>query len=213
MNIKLIRESFDAIKPHADDVMKHFYSELFNRYPQSRALFNPEKIKQQRLMLSNALAHIVEYLEEQDHLQDYLKKMGARHIRYKVQEEYFPWVGEALIATFKFYFENQWTPELQKSWTELYGFITHYMLEGMKGAMEQSTKPQVIESSVHVVARTEPPLEELARDLARNLFKKALEEEVAMFGALAQEKAREILRRALEQEAQNLLQSIKKQAS
>ena len=199
MNIALIRESFEAIKPHALEVVEHFYTELFSRYPQAKGLFNEARMAKQHRALVNSLAHIVEFIEDGAHLTDYLRKMGQRHNKYGTQPEHFSWVSEALLATLAYYLDAQWTPELAASWHEAVEFIGKEMLVGMQ------TEPQKT-----VEKKPEPPqpsLIELVQNVAQELFKKAIEDEVASenFKREVRNKAQELLQKAIGAEAMQLL--------
>lgn len=210
VDIRLIRESFNAVKPHADEFVEHFYEELFTRHPAAKGLFAGTDMKKQRKALAASLVHIVDFWEEQDHLEDYLFKMGARHIKYSTQVEHFPLVAEALLATFEFFFEKQWTDELKAHWVGLYQFIQEHMTRGMQAAWKKKQERE--ESHLKEV----PPLslDDMARDLAREAFKKALDEEAgAALMELAREKAKEILRKSLESEARELMKSVARKAA
>jgi len=120
VNIALVRESFKAVKPHADDFTERFYQELFTRYPAAEALFAKTKMPKQRKALAASLVHIVDYWDDRNHLTDYLFKMGERHVKYATEEEHFPLVAEALLATFEYFFEKQWTDELKDNWVGVF---------------------------------------------------------------------------------------------
>lgn len=196
VNISLIRESFQALKPHVDEFTERFYLELFTRHPEAKPLFDGANMRKQRKALAASLAHIVDFWEDRNHLEDYLYKMGARHVKYSAEEAHFGLVAEALLATFEFFFEKQWTEELKANWIGVYQFAQMHMARGM--ADERLKTPQPL-----------PSLDEIARQWAREAFKKALEEEGnAVLQEMAREKARDILRKALEAEAKDAMRSV-----
>lgn len=201
INLDLIRKSFNAVKPHADEFVDHFYETLFTDHPEAKDLFANVNMAMQKKALINGLVHIVEYAHETNHLVDYLTKMGARHYKYAVEDIHFEWVGSALLSTFAYYFDEQWTDELKGEWVKVYTLIADTMKAGAHKAKEKAPKPQ-------------PALEDLAREMAKQLFKKALEEQVNdTFAEMAQEKVREVLRRALEKEVHAVMSSIGKKAA
>lgn len=206
VNISLIRDSFNAVKPHADEFTEHFYHELFTRYPAAKALFARTNMPKQRKALAASLSHIVDYWDDREHLEDYLFKMGARHVKYSTEEAHFPLVAEALLATFEFFFEKQWTEELKGNWTGVYVFVQTHMLRGIEAARKKD-RERLQEVAV-------PTIEELARQMARDTFKKALDEEAAAaLQDLAREKAKDILRKALENEAKDVMRSVARKAA
>ena len=201
MNTGLIRESFEAIKPHAQEVIEHFYGELFDRHPQAKPLFQEVKMEKQQRALVNSLAHIVEFLEDGPHLTDYLRKMGGRHTAYGTKPEHYGWVSESLLATLSYYFDAQWTPELSSSWATALKLISAEMIAGMK-----QTSGRVV-GIPSTDAKPEPSLSSMAQSIVQELVKKALEAELGdgAFQTAVRTKAQELLRNAIETEARELL--------
>lgn len=197
MNIQLIRESFEAIKPHAAEVIEHFYEELFDRYPVSKTLFKEVKMEQQRRALVNSLAHIVEYIEDGEHLTDYLRKMGQRHNAYGTKAEHYSWIGEALLATFAYYFGEQWTPELASSWISAYEFISREMQIGMKKGKPKSEAQN----------KPTPSLSELTQTVAKNMLKQAIQAELETeeFKTYLRKSVQDAIRKTIELESAEML--------
>jgi hemoglobin-like flavoprotein len=208
LNIALLRESFEAIKPHALEVMDHFYGELFSKHPEAKPLFAKVDMSKQKLALANGLSHIVEYLHEEDHLVDYLTKMGARHAQYGTKEVHFTWVGEALLKTFEYYFDEHWTPELKAEWTSALTLVASVMIKGMKGKIRVQTPV------VQLDTKGEQSLQDLAKALAYNIVKQALQEEInESLMNEARKQVREVLRKAMAEEARNALDSVSQRKS
>ena len=202
LNISIIRESFDAIKPHADDFVNHFYEELFSRYPQAKGLFKQVNMAQQKKALIASLTHIVEFIEDGEHLTDYLQKMGSRHLKYGTTDEHFEWVGESLLVTFEYYFDEQWTEELSSNWSTAFSFIAEEMKKGMS---KEDTKVFKMKQ------KQELGLEQMANEIAMELFKKAIENFSTSpeFQKVVQDRANEMLKNALNGHAMNFLTSIR----
>jgi hemoglobin-like flavoprotein len=211
INVTLIRESFQALRPHVGEVFEHFYAELFRKHPGVRPLFAQVDLKRQQKALASSIAHIVEYLEESDHVADYLQKMGARHVDYGTREEHFGPVAETLLETLEYYFEENWTPELKESWSALLGVAAEHMIRGMR----QARRPEPVRTASPAPAAASPvSLSERVKELAREMFRQALDRELeGKLRALAEERAREILRQAIEGEAKRLLTGEEKPAS
>jgi hemoglobin-like flavoprotein len=201
LNVSLIRESFGAVKPHALIVVDHFYVELFTRYPGAKGLFKNANMERQKLALANGLAHIVEFLEDEDHLPDYLKKMGARHVPYGAKPEHFNWVGESLLATFEYFFDSQWTPELKQTWSDAFGVISGFMIDGMNNASKNPYK------KISNPSR----LTDNAESLAKQSIVEALENYLKTdeFQKIIQNKAQDLLNQAIEAEAKDVISKLK----
>src|SRR4028119_1419941 len=129
-NVELLEESFEKIKPRAEEFAASFYENLFKLYPEVKPLFaNTEMAKQQKKLL-NSLVLVVENLRSPEALEPVLNALGGRHIGYGVIPQYYEPVGEALLTTFEQYLEPDWTPEVKQAWTDAYGAITGLMLKG-----------------------------------------------------------------------------------
>lgn len=136
LDIKLIRASFENVKPIASDVADKFYEILWKDYPGSDQLFVKTDMTSQKKLLIKSLVFIVENLDHSDRLVAYLKGMGGRHVGYGAEEEHYIWVGASLLKTFAFFFKDQWTQELKEQWGEACQFIAETMIEGGREAVK-----------------------------------------------------------------------------
>lgn len=59
-----------------------------------------------------------------------LTKLGARHVSYGVLPAHYGIVGQALLATLEAALGDNWTPLVQKGWTQTYGFVSTAMMTG-----------------------------------------------------------------------------------
>lgn len=207
LNKEIIRNSFEAIKPIATEFVDHFYTTLFKKYPQAKKLFSKVNMENQKRALLNSLVHCVEYLDEEDHLVDYLKKMGIRHQGYGVKEEHYAWVGDALVSTLKFYFGENWSGEAEESWVALYTFMSEQMLSGLKNVAEFSAG----EFDRDILERE---IQNFARNHVRSVFKEIIEEDLSReLKEMIRGRIREILKTAVEKEAEDQISSLKKSAA
>ena len=141
LNIEILEQSFDKVKPRANEFAASFYDNLFQAYPEVKPLFaNADMVNQQKKLL-NSLVLVVENLRNPEALGPVLNALGARHVGYGAIPKYYTPVGEALLMTFEQYLQEDWTPEVKKAWLDAYRAITKLML---KGAAEESS-PQVVE--------------------------------------------------------------------
>jgi hemoglobin-like flavoprotein/uncharacterized protein YjbI with pentapeptide repeats len=140
--VEILVNSFEKVKPHANEFAASFYENLFQLYPEVKPLFTKTDMKNQEKKLLNSLVLVVENLRNPEALSPVLKALGARHISYGATPKYYKPVGEALLMTFEQYLQEDWTPEVKKAWLNAYKAITGLML---KGAVEESL-PQVVEA-------------------------------------------------------------------
>ena len=130
LQVELLEQSFEAIKPQADAFVVSFYDNLFTAYPEAKPLFANTNMEEQKKKLLSSLVLVVNSLRQPDVLSSALKGLGARHIKYGVLPEHYPLVGNALLGTFEQYLGEKWTSSVKQSWVDAYNAITELMLDG-----------------------------------------------------------------------------------
>ena len=154
VNIEVLEQSFDRVRPHATEFASSFYNNLFTDYPQLRPLFANTSMEDQKKKLMISLVLVIDNLRNFAYLTTLLKNLGERHVRYGTMREDYPMVGATLLKTFESYLGTDWTPEVKQAWTDAYGLIVNLMLEGAKNAeevpklenaLQQSAKPVKID--------------------------------------------------------------------
>jgi NAD(P)H-flavin reductase/hemoglobin-like flavoprotein len=126
--VRLIRESFAVVEPHADKAAKYFYGMLFAIAPATRELF-AANMEVQRSRLLRALVHVVQMVDRPDDLVPFLRQLGRDHRKFGVLAQHYDAVGNALISALGQYAGDAWTPQVQKAWAEAYGLIARTMIE------------------------------------------------------------------------------------
>ncbi|MEM7061730.1 MAG: globin family protein [Cyanobacteria bacterium P01_B01_bin.77] len=180
LNVELLEQSFELVKPKADEFVASFYNNLFTDYPAAKPLFEHSSMAKQQQMLKGALVMVVENLRKPEVLSGALKGLGARHVKYGALPEHYPLVGNSLLKTLGQYAGDAWTPELKESWAGAYGVITELMLEGAdytqaEIALESTPAPaedgglnvDLLEQSFALVA---PKADDLVSTFYDNLF-------------------------------------------
>ncbi|MDJ1184482.1 globin family protein [Roseofilum casamattae] len=130
LNVELLEQSFEQIKPEANEFVESFYHHLFADNPEAKPLFEHVDMKKQKGMLLQSLVFTVENLRNPEALSDKLKGLGTRHVKYGALPAHYPLVGGALLKTFEQYLGDQWTPEVKQAWIDAYQAIANLMLEG-----------------------------------------------------------------------------------
>ncbi|MGK4003548.1 globin domain-containing protein [Sorangium sp. So ce1036] len=132
LNVRLLRESFELVLEREPNITHRFYGILFSRYPQVKPLFGRNSQAQQEKMLAEALAAVIDKLEDASWLEEKLMAMGAKHVDYGVTDEMYPWVADALISALGEAAGADWTPEHHKAWTDALNAIASLMIRGAK---------------------------------------------------------------------------------
>jgi nitric oxide dioxygenase len=130
LQIELLEQSFEQIKPQADSFVHSFYKNLFTAYPEAKPLFANTNMVEQKKKLLDSLVLVVENLKQPDVLATTLRSLGARHVKYGALPEHYPLVGNALLTTFEQYLGDLWTPEVKQAWIDAYDAITKLALNG-----------------------------------------------------------------------------------
>jgi hemoglobin-like flavoprotein len=87
---------------------------------------------EQGTQLIHALGLVVGNLDRLEWLSPILEDLGARHTLYNVRAEHYDTVGRALLATLCDLLGEEFTPEAESAWSELYSVIKDSMLRASK---------------------------------------------------------------------------------
>jgi len=142
--------SFRLVVPIAETAADLFYRRLFEIAPQYRSLFSEDMTAQKRKLVT-MLAFIVksvdwseedwaENVDPEDDLALVVLAMGRRHTSlYKIPEESYAHVGEALLWTLDQGLGAAFTDPVREAWTRLYGALATTMkLGGRAGRLDMS---------------------------------------------------------------------------
>ncbi|HEU4728621.1 MAG TPA: globin domain-containing protein [Kofleriaceae bacterium] len=133
LNVGLLRESFELVASVNPAFTTRFYEILFERYPQTRAMFPASGLARQAEMLNGALVAVLDHLEDAPWLVQTLGALGAKHVGYGVTREMYDWVGGSLLATLAEVAGPAWNAELNAAWGEAYGAIVSLMVPAAAG--------------------------------------------------------------------------------
>lgn len=197
LNVSLVRECFGAIQTVRSEFTQRAIRQFALRGESFQDVARRVDLPRHRRTLFNLLKHVVEYLEEPAHLEDYLVKTGKKYASKGLKHEHCDGAVEVVLETFHYYFEDQWTEEVQRQWLTILEYMADMIREGLDqgGGVPESR---------------EPTIDDLARKLARDLFEKALDQEIEdQFFTVAKLKAKRILKKAIESEAKTVLEELK----
>lgn len=135
MDIPAMRANFAKAAATGDEAPLYFYSHLFLSHPETRAMF-PVSMAHQRDRLFAALGDVVARVDDLDALVPILQQLGRDHRKFGTLAAHYPAVGASLLATLE-HFDDQWSPELAKDWTEAYTLVAEVMIAAADEAAEQ----------------------------------------------------------------------------
>jgi hemoglobin-like flavoprotein len=136
-----IRRSWQLVVPIADTAADLFYKRLFELAPSYRALFGDDMAPQKRKLVA-MLAFIVRTVDWEDgRWKDSVKSdddlflvvlaLGLRHAElYRIPDESYDIVGQALIWTLDYGLGEAFTSEVRDAWARVYGLVAQTMRMG-----------------------------------------------------------------------------------
>lgn len=127
--IELVQTSFEKVIPIADTAVDIFYAKLFELDPSLRSIFpmDEKAMKGQKNKLRDMLVAAVKGLNNIDKLIPVLEDLGKRHVGYKVEPAHYDTVGAALLSALATGLGDEFTPEVNKAWAEVYGVMADTM--------------------------------------------------------------------------------------
>jgi hemoglobin-like flavoprotein len=142
LNVDLLERSFALVKGNGVEFSSQFYATLFLDHPAVKPLFANTHLQSQGEKLFASLVLVVNNLRNPEALENALKGLGTRHVKYGVLPQHYPLVGASLLKTFAMSLApTDWTPEVQQAWADAYGAVTKLMLEGADYPPEILTLP------------------------------------------------------------------------
>jgi hemoglobin-like flavoprotein len=124
----LVKSTWSHVVPIADVAATMFYDRLFEIDASTRPLFKSTDMVEQRRKLVQALATVVNGLDDLAPLVPVLETLGKNHVRYGVTDKHYDSVGAALLWTLEQGLKDAWTPAAKAAWTAAYGAVAGVML-------------------------------------------------------------------------------------
>jgi hemoglobin-like flavoprotein len=136
---QILRSSFEIVIDRRPDLTLRFYEILFEKYPELKRLFSRDRGVQSK-MLAEALAAVLDHLEDAPWLVHTLGGLGAKHVSYGVTDEMYDQVGDALLATLAEAAAEAWTAEVATQWTMAFGAIAGMMKAGAEAVVSAGNR-------------------------------------------------------------------------
>ena len=137
--IRLVRESFEKVAPMADTAAQLFYARLFDLDPSLESLFKGDMAEQGRKLMQ-MIGVAVKSLDRLEQVMPAVEALGARHVAYGVRDEHYRTVGRALIWTLRKGLREEFTPEAEAAWAEVYAALAG----AMKGGALAAPRPEAV---------------------------------------------------------------------
>ncbi|AFR50759.1 Hemoglobin-like flavoprotein [Gordonia sp. KTR9] len=123
-----MQDSLSLVIDDEHKLMLAFYDRLFDEHPEVRPLFGAD-LRPQATMLQQAIAAVLDHLDDAEWLGRTLGALGRRHADLGVTPEMYGWVAGALVTTMAERGGGDWTDEMTAAWTEALGAVAGLMLD------------------------------------------------------------------------------------
>jgi hemoglobin-like flavoprotein len=130
LDVRILRESFESLRPKGDEMVEKFYSILFSRHPDIKKMFSKTDMTAQRKKFFDTLDELIRHLEEPDKTLSDLLILGNSHVDYGVKADQYPLVCDALVEAMKTVAGKQWTAKVDAAWREAYDKVADIMKKG-----------------------------------------------------------------------------------
>lgn len=127
----LLREHLAEVSEHEAALTDHLYERLFAKLPHAEELFGTYSRANQQRMMSETLAAVLNMLDQEPWLGEYVHAMGSRHqFSYETPAEMYPPYAEALLEALAAVSGSHWTPALERSWKAALDQVNDMMIAG-----------------------------------------------------------------------------------
>jgi hypothetical protein len=106
-----------------------------------RPLFKNDMASQKKKLMQT-LGVAVDGLSNTPKLVPVLQALGARHAGYMVEDRHYDLVGQALLWTLHEGLGDDFTPDVEKAWTEVYGVVAGVMTKAAADAAGTAGKAE-----------------------------------------------------------------------
>jgi hemoglobin-like flavoprotein len=132
--IRLVQTTWERLLPIQNEAARLFYDRLFALDSSANALFRSGDMREQGRKLTAMITVAVNGLKRLDAIVPAVRELGRRHARYRVTDAHYDTVGAALIWTLEQGLGDDFTPEVQAAWVDVYTLLANTMKQA--AAME-----------------------------------------------------------------------------
>jgi hemoglobin-like flavoprotein len=124
---RILRDSWEHIRPVSKDIAVSFYERLFAQNPAIARLFVGTDMLAQRDKFMVMLSEIVRVIDQPEQFASTVADSGRRHIAYGVRNRDYADVGAALLFALEQNLGDAYTPAVGEAWREAYELLSGVM--------------------------------------------------------------------------------------
>lgn len=141
--LEVVKATLPVVAEHGEHITKRFYARLFDKYPEMRNIFNQthQRTGHQPKALADAVYAAAANIEDLSTIMPALERIGEKHRSLQIKPEYYPIVGENLLAAIKDVLGSAATPEIIGAWADAYAVISDVFIR-MENVLYQTSEGQ-----------------------------------------------------------------------
>ncbi|ODN43586.1 NO-inducible flavohemoprotein [Piscirickettsia litoralis] len=126
----IVKATAPVMKEHGLTITLRMYEIMFERYPETKTLFNQshQATKQQPRALANSIYAYAANIDNLEALGDAVELIAQKHASLSVRPEHYDIVAECLIDAVKDVLKDAATTEIIDAWTEAYLFLANIFI-------------------------------------------------------------------------------------
>ena len=126
--IKVLNETEHLFWENQDQITHRMYEIMFDKYPETKSLFNKFRKHQPNIFGAAMMCHLVSK-EEPEVLESFRVGICRSHVKAGVQEEHYAMMAESLFIAMEEILKEKATEEMINAWKTWYYFIANLLIE------------------------------------------------------------------------------------
>ena len=131
IDVDLLKAHLIEVSEHESELTDRVYASLFAKRPDAVELFGQYSRASQQRMMAETLTAVLNMLDQERWLGDYVHAMGSRHqFSYETPTDMYAPYAEAMLEALAAVSGADWTPELEHSWKAALVRVNEMMTAG-----------------------------------------------------------------------------------
>ena len=131
INVELLKEHLLEVCEHESELTDLVYQGLFAKRPDAVELFGQYSQASQQKMMAETLAMVLNMIDQERWLGDYIHAMGSRHqFSYETPTDMYAPYAEAMLEALAAVSGSDWTRDLEHSWKTALDRVNEMMTAG-----------------------------------------------------------------------------------
>jgi hemoglobin-like flavoprotein len=158
--VRRVQASWAQLEPQVEALGVALMREFFRRCDEAKPLFafgnmsydDPAAepaMRKHAIMLMSTVGSCIAGLRDFEAMIPTLVSVGKMHAKFGTRmREFFPPMGAALIATLRSALGEEFTPEVEAAWVDMYGVVTMHIYEGIGKAERAAAEENTLRSQL-----------------------------------------------------------------